>query len=515
MALQDEASTAEYDAFGYPAHLFVHDAEDDETGVDHDAPGGADFWRVVGSEEFDFVVKYPINVEDTAFAAGTRGLAVISLAPGTPLAAVPLMPGASTSMVYWGAFAAIFCWHVEDGHLQTVSYLHAGAPKLWFIVASRFREPFQRVAAGMPALFEAAVAWVKAAVEKAGSKVCPESFEPDPRAPFNIAIKSVLCKTWVAAHSNGKSDHEAAEAAVRAATLASGAELALKRTFFDPRLLLAAGVPVTYFVQLPGTLVILDGDCYHGGWSIGLNTSEATNFSTEASLARAAVAAEIARRQGTRTAFSEELLLVRYVDAVMRARAAAGEGGAAAAAAGGAAALPSSRTVGLLVQLRNRLTMAREALKRRGVIENVVDGSWTDGDGDRVCKGCRAKCFGLVAVRRRQKNKNQTRCARCVLAKTYCRGQPWVVHVWTSELERVGELVEELVEEMGVQADDGADDPVAVEAKKGLWPNDVPGAWKSMGTTKEAQTFWAKKDGGEEEGGEEEDGGEEVEEEEG
>ena len=34
-------------------------------------------------------------------------------------------------MLYFGMLFSMFCWHVEDNYMYSVSYLHEGAPKTW------------------------------------------------------------------------------------------------------------------------------------------------------------------------------------------------------------------------------------------------------------------------------------------------------------------------------------------------------------------------------------------------
>ena len=35
-------------------------------------------------------------------------------------------------MLYFGMLFSMFCWHVEDNYMYSVSYLHEGAPKTWY-----------------------------------------------------------------------------------------------------------------------------------------------------------------------------------------------------------------------------------------------------------------------------------------------------------------------------------------------------------------------------------------------
>lgn len=42
------------------------------------------------------------------------------------------MPGIQAPMVYVGGMFTSFAWHVEDGNLCSINYLHAGKPKFWW-----------------------------------------------------------------------------------------------------------------------------------------------------------------------------------------------------------------------------------------------------------------------------------------------------------------------------------------------------------------------------------------------
>ena len=48
-------------------------------------------------------------------------------------------------MLYFGMLFSMFCWHVEDNYMYSVSYLHAGSPKTWYGVSPSQSEAFERV----------------------------------------------------------------------------------------------------------------------------------------------------------------------------------------------------------------------------------------------------------------------------------------------------------------------------------------------------------------------------------
>lgn len=44
------------------------------------------------------------------------------------------MPGILTSYNYFGMANTFFAFHLEDGDLDSINYLHSGKPKIWYIV---------------------------------------------------------------------------------------------------------------------------------------------------------------------------------------------------------------------------------------------------------------------------------------------------------------------------------------------------------------------------------------------
>ena len=48
-------------------------------------------------------------------------------------------------MLYFGMVFSMFCWHVEDNYMYSVSYLHEGAPKTWYGVSPANATEFERV----------------------------------------------------------------------------------------------------------------------------------------------------------------------------------------------------------------------------------------------------------------------------------------------------------------------------------------------------------------------------------
>lgn len=47
------------------------------------------------------------------------------------------MPGIHTPYVYIGSPLTSFAFHLEDGNLYSINYLHHGQPKVWYIVPGK------------------------------------------------------------------------------------------------------------------------------------------------------------------------------------------------------------------------------------------------------------------------------------------------------------------------------------------------------------------------------------------
>jgi len=109
----------------------------------------------------------------------------------------------------------MFCWHVEDNYMYSVSYLHEGAPKTWYGVSPANASEFDRV-------FK--------------TRGFPDQVAADPQ---------LLLK---------------------------------KSSMLPPSMLLEEGVPVSRVVQKPGQFVVTLPQAYHAGFSHGANTAEAVNF---------------------------------------------------------------------------------------------------------------------------------------------------------------------------------------------------------------------------------------------
>ena len=95
------------------------------------------FWEGLASEA-EARILYSSDLEGTAFPdAGTYGEHAWSLQKlanheRSLLRFVEYsIPGVNTPMLYFGMLFSMFCWHVEDNYMYSISYLHEGAPKTW------------------------------------------------------------------------------------------------------------------------------------------------------------------------------------------------------------------------------------------------------------------------------------------------------------------------------------------------------------------------------------------------
>jgi jumonji domain-containing protein 2 len=53
------------------------------------------------------------------------------------------VPGVTTPMLYIGMWRALFGWHTEDMEFNSINYLHAGAPKLWYCIPPAYANRFE------------------------------------------------------------------------------------------------------------------------------------------------------------------------------------------------------------------------------------------------------------------------------------------------------------------------------------------------------------------------------------
>lgn len=55
------------------------------------------------------------------------------------------LAGIHTSFLYIGTKFSIFTWHVEDYNLCSISFLHEGAPKVWYVIAEKDMKAFEEL----------------------------------------------------------------------------------------------------------------------------------------------------------------------------------------------------------------------------------------------------------------------------------------------------------------------------------------------------------------------------------
>jgi len=124
--------------------------------------------------------------------------------------------GITTSMMYVGLWRATFSFHTEDMELNSINFLHHGAPKFWYCVPPKYARKFEILA----------------------QQEYGEDF--------------VHCCEF----------------------------LRHKNILVSPTLLEKAGIPYVRAIQYPGEFMITFPRAYHAGFNLGFNVAEAVNFAT-------------------------------------------------------------------------------------------------------------------------------------------------------------------------------------------------------------------------------------------
>lgn len=126
------------------------------------------------------------------------------------------LPGVTQPMLYVGMWRALFGWHTEDMELNSINFLHHGAPKLWYCVPPKYASRFESLAAGM--------------------------FPEDANS----------CKEF----------------------------LRHKGVTISPTALAKAGIPVQRCIQRAGEFMLTFPRAYHAGFNAGFNVAESVNFAS-------------------------------------------------------------------------------------------------------------------------------------------------------------------------------------------------------------------------------------------
>ena len=179
------------------------------------------FWEGLASEG-DARILYCSDLEGTAFPDGHEygehpwSPASLAQAASGLLRLVDYsIPGVNTPMLYLGMLFSMFCWHVEDNYMYSVSYLHEGAPKTWYGVPPADAHAFEEVHA-------------------------KQAFAKEVHNDPTMVLK--------------------------------------KNSMIPPSMLVDAGVRVVHAVQRPGQFIVTLPQGYHTGFSHGHNVAEAVNF---------------------------------------------------------------------------------------------------------------------------------------------------------------------------------------------------------------------------------------------
>jgi histone demethylase JARID1 len=122
--------------------------------------------------------------------------------------------GVTRPMMYVGMLFSSFCWHTEDNWLYSINYVHTGAPKRWYGVASTDAPQF----------------------EKAFCEALPQLFEAEPHLIHQLA------------------------------------------TVVHPMELQKRGVRLCTTLQQEGEIVVTFPRAYHSGFNCGYNVAESVNF---------------------------------------------------------------------------------------------------------------------------------------------------------------------------------------------------------------------------------------------
>lgn len=107
-------------------------------------PNGASeeqFWRFALKADARYATDIPMSLTNGA----TWDLSNLGTILDRLKVRGEAVEGVTTPYLYIGMWSSIFGYHVEDMNLYSISYLHFGAPKIWYVVASQFKEKMDAI----------------------------------------------------------------------------------------------------------------------------------------------------------------------------------------------------------------------------------------------------------------------------------------------------------------------------------------------------------------------------------
>ncbi|WFD44454.1 hypothetical protein MPSI1_003122 [Malassezia psittaci] len=171
----------------------------------------AEYWR---SLNFGKPPMYGADLQGTLFDARTKLWNVGTLDSLLSRRLQHALPGVTTPYLYFGMWRASFAWHVEDMDLNSINYIHFGAPKQWYSIRQADRKRFESIMAS--------------------------SFSADSaKCPHFMRHKSFLA---------------------------------------SPKFLISQGIRPLRLVQHAREFVLTFPHGYHAGYNLGFNCAESVNF---------------------------------------------------------------------------------------------------------------------------------------------------------------------------------------------------------------------------------------------
>eukprot|EP00475_Leptophrys_vorax_P015913 TRINITY_DN2229_c0_g1_i1.p1 TRINITY_DN2229_c0_g1~~TRINITY_DN2229_c0_g1_i1.p1 ORF type:complete len:590 (+),score=100.43 TRINITY_DN2229_c0_g1_i1:251-2020(+) len=219
------------------------------------------YWKILNMEDCDIQVMYGSDVDTGKTGTGfpTSGdyresgwnVNNFPYSPNSLLQHIGRkISGVMRPWLYFGMMFSTFAWHIEDHHLYSVNYMHQGAPKKWYGIRGKDSEAF----------------------ESAMRAHIPDAFDREPDLHYQLV------------------------------------------TMVPPNVFLNKGIPVCTLIQNPGEFVFTFPGAYHGGFNLGFNCAESTNFAVEDWLPYGLIAMENYRMYRMKPVFSYEYLIAVLLD---------------------------------------------------------------------------------------------------------------------------------------------------------------------------------------------------------